>query len=82
MRSHLLQVLDNNQVCIHEAINTVLHAGLLASVQFARRNLAGDAFAETGVGEGVDGCGTLVSIRRDTHSIDAQRKQGEQRRDR
>lgn len=61
VRSHLLQVLDNNQIRIHEAINTVLHAGLLASVQFARRNLAGDTFAETGVGEGVDGCEPLVS---------------------
>jgi hypothetical protein len=54
VRSHLLQILDDNQIRIHEAINTVLHTRLFASVQFARGNLAGDAFAETGIGEGVD----------------------------
>ena len=32
VRSHLLQVLDDHKVRIHEAVNAVLHAGLLASV--------------------------------------------------
>lgn len=61
MRSHLLQVLDDDEVCVHEAVDAVLHAGLLASVELARGNLAGDALAETGVCEGVDGCSSLVS---------------------
>lgn len=61
VRSHLLQVLDDDEVCIHEAVDAVLHAGLLASVQLARGNLAGDALAETGVCEGVDGYTFLVS---------------------
>lgn len=61
VRSHLLQVLDDDEVCIHEAVDTVLHAGLLASVQLARGDLAGDALAETGVCERVDGYMSLVS---------------------
>jgi len=55
VRSHLLQVLDDNQVGIHETVNAVLHTGLFTSVQLACGNLACDALAEADVCEGVDG---------------------------
>lgn len=54
MRSHLLQVLDDDQVGIHETVDAVLHAGLFTSVQLACGDLACDALAEADVCEGVD----------------------------
>jgi len=49
-RPHLLQILDDHQIRIHESVDTVLHTRFFASVQFARGDFAGDAFAETSVG--------------------------------
>lgn len=45
-RPHLLQMPDNSHIGIHIPINAVLHARLLASVQFAGGDLAGDALFE------------------------------------
>lgn len=45
-RSHLLQVLDDGHVGVHVAVNAVLHARLLRSVESSGGDLASDALAE------------------------------------
>lgn len=55
-RSHLLQVLDDSHVRVHEAVHTVAHAGFLSTVQRARGNLARDTLLKAGIGEAVNGC--------------------------
>jgi len=52
-RSHLLQVLDDGHVGIHVAVDAVLHAGLLRSVESSGGDLAGDALAEAGIRQAV-----------------------------
>jgi hypothetical protein len=49
-----LQLPQYNHIRIQEPIHTLLHTRLLVFIQFAVLDVArGDAFAETGIGEGV-----------------------------
>jgi hypothetical protein len=53
-RSHALQVAHNQQICIHESADTILHAGSFAAVEFTGGDAAGNTFAEADIGEVVD----------------------------
>ena len=52
---HLLKVLDDHHVGIHVAVDTVLHASILASGKGALRHAASDALLEADGVELVDG---------------------------
>ena len=45
---------DNSHIRVHISIDTVLHAWLFASVEFARRDFGGDALLEAHVSQAVD----------------------------
>ena len=67
---HLLKVLDDHHVGIHVAVDTVLHAGILASGKSALRQAAGDALLEADGVELVDGCRWILACEgcRDMHA--------------
>jgi hypothetical protein len=56
LRPHLLEVLDDHHVGVHVAVDTVLHASILASGKGALRQAAGDALLEADGVEFVNGC--------------------------
>jgi len=53
---HLLEILDYHHVGIHVAIDTILHASILASGKSALRHAASNALFEADGVEFVDGC--------------------------
>ena len=53
---HLFEVLDDDHIGVHVAVDAVLHAGILASSESALRQAAGDALLEADGVELVDGC--------------------------
>ena len=61
LHPHLLQVLDDHHVGIHVAVDTVLHAAVLAAIERALRHAAGDALLEADGVELVDGCRRLLA---------------------
>lgn len=56
LHPHLLEVLDDHHVGVHVAVDTVLHASILASGKSALRHAASDALLEADGVELVDGC--------------------------
>lgn len=62
---HLLEVLDDHHVGVHVAIDTVLHAGILASGKSALRQAASDALLEADGVELVDGCRGVLACEDD-----------------
>lgn len=52
-------MLDDHHVGIHVAVDTVLHASVLAALERALRHAAGDALLEADGVEFVDGCGGM-----------------------
>ena len=62
---HLLEVLDDHHVGIHVAVDTVLHASILASGESALRQAAGDALLEADGVELVNGCRRMLACQDD-----------------